>query len=75
MPICSRKTFESIATRYSGGGDPKVVITKSGLSAPADDRILKVGRTIADMSGSTDIRPEHISEAIQYGSLDRNLKV
>lgn len=69
--ISSKMLKEICVISQVGANLLKAAMEKLNLSARAYDRILKVSRTIADLAGSTDIKPEHLAEAIQYRSLDR----
>jgi magnesium chelatase family protein len=64
--------LEEYCSLNEGAGELlKMAITQLGFSARAYDRILKVSRTIADLADEDTIREEHVSEAIQYRTLDR----
>jgi magnesium chelatase family protein len=69
--MSSKQLKEICVISTAGQNLLKVAMEKLNLSARAYDRILKVSRTIADLSASQDIKPEHLAEAIQYRSLDR----
>jgi magnesium chelatase family protein len=69
--MSSKQLREICAISQAGQTLLKAAMDKLNLSARAYDRILKVSRTIADLAQSADIKIEHLAEAIQYRSLDR----
>jgi magnesium chelatase family protein len=70
--IPSRVLRELCALDDAGERTLEMAVRRMGLSARAHDRILKVARTIADLSGSAGVSAKHVAEAVQYRSLDRN---
>ncbi len=69
--MSGRQVKEVCEISLAGQNLLKTAMERLGLSARAYDRILKVSRTIADLSASNEIRIEHLAEAIQYRSLDK----
>jgi magnesium chelatase family protein len=75
---CNAQMSTKQMKRYCALDEPSQALLKAamerfGLSARAYDRILKVARTIADLDGEDNIKPNYIAEAIQYRNLDRNI--
>ncbi|HNY63582.1 MAG TPA: YifB family Mg chelatase-like AAA ATPase [Bacteroidales bacterium] len=70
--MSSRLVRKYCAVSPAGKALLKVAMERLGLSARAYDRILKVARTIADLDNSENIQTEHLAEAINFRSLDRD---
>ena len=68
----AKRLREFCALDAAGERMLEMAVRKLGLSARAHDRILKVARTVADLSGSAGVESKHVAEAVQYRSLDRN---
>lgn len=69
----SRQVRQHCQLSGESNGYLEHAMEEMSFSARAHDRILKVARTLADLAGSMDIRPNDVLEAIQYRSLDRKL--
>ena len=69
----SRQVRQHCQLNSEGNGYLEHAMEEMNFSARAHDRILKVARTLADLGGSLEIRPDDVLEAIQYRTLDRKL--
>jgi magnesium chelatase family protein len=70
--IPSRELRHLTALDEAGERTLEMAVRRMSLSARAHDRILKVARTIADLSATEKVGAKHVAEAVQYRSLDRN---
>ena len=70
--IPSRQLRKLCALEEAGERTLEMAVRRMGLSARAHDRILKVARTIADLSATESVTAKHLAEAVQYRSLDRS---
>lgn len=68
-----RQTRQFCKLDAEGQNILRAAMSELGLSARAHDKVLRVARTIADLDRSTDVRPSHLNEAINYRMLDRGL--
>ena len=68
----ARMIRKQCALDDSGERTLEMAVRRMSLSARAHDRILKVARTIADLDASESVEAKHLSEAIQYRTLDRS---
>ena len=69
--MSERQVRDSVRLDEEARAMLKLAMTELGFSARAYTRILKVARTIADLDAAVGVRVEHVSEAVQYRSLDR----
>jgi len=69
--IPARPLRKLCALDAAGERTLEMAVRRMGLSARSHDRILKVGRTVADLDGSESVTSKHLAEAVQYRSLDR----
>ena len=64
--LCVKETEEFCTPDANGERLLRSALTRLGMSARAYHRVLRLGRTLADLAGSTQVNAQHIGEAIQY---------
>ena len=68
-----RQVRKHCTLKAEASGLLKAAMEDLGLSARAHDKVLRVARTMGDLDGSDEIKPQHIAEAVGYRALDRSV--